>query len=294
MSANRVAEPRPAARLALLHRQRAPPTPASRTSRSPTRTITSAGVVEQYMQDAGRQQPRGRPPSLAAEPVRHHDGLGLDQHRERDDGDRPDARRRARTRRTSPGPPPATSRTRSSPAAAGRSRPATGASSFRHATVRVYRNGQPVAARSTASTTATPSRRWSGRCPPTRPAPAPSRRGERHPDAGHAPALHPHLPGADVHSARLTDPRSTRRPSGQPPRGNARVGCQPVTARRGGTSTSRARRTSASKSLELDERLLQPGLRQVVGDRDVRVVGEGALEGQRPLAHARPPAARTG
>ena len=39
--------------------------------------------------------------------------------------------------------------------------------------------------------------------------------------------------------------------------------------------------------LEVGERLLELVLRQVVGDGDVRVVGEGALQDQPSLAHAR-------
>ena len=90
--------------------------------------VSSAGVVGQYLTDAGRQQPRGRAPAVVAQPVQHHDGFGLDQHRERHHGDRthvqltpqPGVGRMA-DRRLLPERPRAR-------AAAGRCRPATGRS----------------------------------------------------------------------------------------------------------------------------------------------------------------------
>ena len=119
------AEPRPAFVLALLElercRQRRPLQPGAHLPRD---QLCGRGRAVPHRRRV--EQPRGRAPAVAAEPVQHHDGLGLDQHRERHHGDRTHLEHPRPTRRTSPGRPPATSRAPWSPAVAGRCRPATG------------------------------------------------------------------------------------------------------------------------------------------------------------------------
>ena len=134
-------EPRPVPRLALLQpRRRGQRRPVEPGPELPVDHLGRPGRAVHAR--PRRRQRGGRPPPLAAEPVRHHDGLRVDRHRQRDDRHRSHARPAPQPglglvahRRLLPAAP-------SSRAAAGRSRPATAATDFRRATVRVYRNGQ--------------------------------------------------------------------------------------------------------------------------------------------------------
>ena len=220
----RAAEPRAAAQLALL----VAASGAANAGRSNLAlsypSITSAGLVELYMREPGSRQRRRRPPALAAEPVRHHDGHRVHRHRQRHD--------RHRSHRGGPAQPglglvadaPATSRTPWSRAAAGRSRPATGGSTSAARPCGSTATARPSARPSCGCTTAMPSRPWSGSCRQARRSSGTFKvvvRGAHL--RGLAQELRSHLRRADVRRRRA-DAVSVS------PKANARVGCQPDAA----------------------------------------------------------------
>ena len=198
-----------------------------------------------YMQRPRRRQRRVGHRRWLLNPFATAMGIGLDRHRQRRDRDRPERRRHDRTRRWVSWPSAGYFPNTLEPGGRWSLSAGNKHMDFRRATVRVYRNGEPVARTQVPrGERLRPADAGLAAAGQARPAPAPSTSSSAASGSpGHTRVYGRSLHRADVHAVELSlGAELHAAPARVTTQGERRAWAASPSPRRGGTSTSRSRR----------------------------------------------------